>query len=70
MSTYSKRPTPAAHGVSNHVGETHLGAAIDELHKQHPQSQIAHSDDRGPYHSSDEFCRHRPVKGGGGPYSK
>lgn len=69
-STYAKRPTPAAHGVTNHVGETHLGAAMDELHKQHPHTQIAHSDDRGPYHSSDDFCRHKPAVRPSGSYSR
>ena len=60
-STYDKRVTPAAHGVTNHVGETHLSGAMDELHKQHPQTQIAHHDDRGPYHFSHDFHRHIPV---------
>lgn len=70
MSTYSGKHKPAAHGVTNHVGETGLSTAMEELHSQHPQTQISHSDDRGPYHSSDDFCRHIPVVKGGGKYSR
>lgn len=62
--------TPAAHGVTNHVGETSLSAAMDELHKQHPHKQDGHGDQRGPFHSGDEHCRHIPVVKGGGKYSK
>jgi len=60
-STYAKKVTPAAHGVTNHVGETSIGSAVEELHRQHPQTQIAHHDDRGPYHFSHDFVRHHPV---------
>lgn len=70
MSTYSTPHKPAAHGVTNHVGETSLSTAMEELHKQHPQPRNAHTDDRGPYHSSDEFCRHIPVVKKGGAYSR
>ena len=70
-STYAGKTKPAAHGVVNNVGETHLGAAMDELHRQHPHTQIAHTDDRGPYHSSDDFCRHIPViRSNPKPYSR
>lgn len=62
---------PAAHGKTNHVGETSLSSAMDELHKQHPQKTNYHSDDRGPHHHSDDFCRHIPVvKSGSGRYSR
>lgn len=70
MSTYSGKHKPAAHGVTNHVGETGLSTAVEELRSQHPQTQIAHSDDRGPYHNSDDFCRHKPAVRPTGGYSR
>jgi hypothetical protein len=64
-----RRHDHADHGSV--VNETSLNAAVDELHKQHPHHQIAHSDDRGPYHGGDEHCRHIPVVGHSKrPYSK
>jgi hypothetical protein len=66
-----KDHSPAAQGVTNHVGETSLSSAIGELHKQHPHPQDQRSDQRGPFHGGDEHCRHIPViKSNSGPYSR
>lgn len=57
------KPTPAGDDISpgQAAGEHSIGAAVDELHKQHPHTQIAHSDDRGPYHFTSDHVRHIPV---------
>jgi len=53
------------------VNETSLSAAVDELCKQHPHKQDAHSDQRGPFHGGNEHVRHIPVVGNNKkPYSK
>jgi hypothetical protein len=57
-STPAGRDIPPGHAVGS---ETLIGSAIDELHKQHPHTQIAHHDDRGPYHYTSEHERHIPV---------
>lgn len=69
----SRRVTPAGDDISPGMaaGEHSIGAAVAELKKQHPHSQIAHSDDRGPYHEDSAHCRHIPViSRNSKPYSK
>lgn len=60
---HTRNPSPAGQHISpgEAAGEHSLGAAVSELHAQHPHTQIAHSDDRGPYHYTSEHERHIPV---------
>jgi hypothetical protein len=73
MARGQHRSTPAGDDIApgQAAGEHSLGAAIDEIHKQHPHTQIAHTDDRGPYHRTDSHDRHIPViRKNGGAYSR
>ena len=55
--------TPAGSAISpgEAAGPHSLGAAVDELHSQHPETNIAHRDDRGPYHYTSTHERHIPI---------
>ena len=43
----------------SHVGHTHLGHAVAELHEQHPIAYHEH----GPHHGTDHHIRHEPMHG-------
>lgn len=54
------RERPAGGGpAGSAVGEHSLGAAIGELHAQHPKKY----DDLGPHHGGDTHVRHMPLHG-------
>lgn len=51
-------PSAEARGTPG-IGSTHLGHAMHELHRQHPE----HHMDRGPHHGGHEHIRHEPLGG-------
>jgi hypothetical protein len=53
------RETPHGGAPGSAVGEHSLGAAIGELHAQHPKKY----NDLGPHHGGDSHMRHMPLHG-------